>query len=133
MLTKRLRSAKTLARQGNLLSALKQLQELKSMAPKQPTMKRDLFITDAMELEAQWLGNVNLVAYSGNEQYLEPGQTPGPLKVQVVMQSDNDTSVVRNFPVVFMSGSLAHILPTAFGLAGATLPDKFALRYSKIS
>jgi len=103
MLTKRLRSAKTLARQGNLLSALKQLQELKSMAPKQPTMKRDLFITDARELEAQWLGSVDLIAHSGNEQYLEPGQTPGPLKVQVVMHPDNDTLAVRNFPVVFMS------------------------------
>jgi len=103
MLTKRLRSAKTLARQGNLLSALKQLQELKSMAPKQPTMKRDLFITDARELEEQWLGSVHLIAQSGNEQDLEPGQTPEPLKVQVVMQPDNDTLSVRNFPVVFMS------------------------------
>ena len=103
MLTKRLRSAKTLARQGNLLSALKQLQELKSMAPKQPTMKRDLFITDARELEAQWLGSVHLIAHSGNKQDLEPGQTPEPLKVQVVMQPDNDTLAVRNFPIVFMS------------------------------
>jgi len=103
MLTKRLRSAKTLARQGNLLSALKQLEELKSMAPKQPTMKRDLFITDARELEAQWLGSVDLIAHSGNKQDLEPGQTPGPLKVQVVMQPDNDTLAVRNFPIVFMS------------------------------
>jgi hypothetical protein len=103
MLTKRLRSAKTLARQGNLLSALKQLQELKSMAPKQPTMKRDLFITDARELEEQWLGSVHLIAHSGNKQDLEPGQTPEPLKVQVVMQPDNDTLAVRNFPIVFMS------------------------------
>ena len=103
MLTKRLRSAKTLARQGNLLSALKQLQELKSMAPKQPTKKRDLFITDARELEEQWLGSVHLIAHSGNKQDLEPGQTPEPLKVQVVMQPDNDTLAVRNFPIVFMS------------------------------
>jgi hypothetical protein len=124
MLTKRLRSAKTLARQGNLLSALKQLQELKSMAPKQPTMKRDLFITDARELEAQWLGSVDLIAHSGNEQYLEPGQTPGPLKVQVVMQPDNDTLAVRNFPVVFMSKQTKDvpILTDPNGVATLQLP-----------
>ena len=124
MLTKRLRSAKTLARQGNLLSALKQLQELKSMAPKQPTMKRDLFITDARELEAQWLGSVDLIAHSGNEQYLEPGQTPGPLKVQVVMQPDNDTLAVRNFPIVFMSKQTKDvpILTDPNGVATLQLP-----------
>jgi len=124
MLTKRLRSAKTLARQGNLLSALKQLQELKSMAPKQPTMKRDLFITDARELEAQWLGSVHLIAHSGNKQDLEPGQTPEPLKVQVVMQPDNDTLAVRNFPVVFMSKQTKDvpILTDPNGVATLQLP-----------
>gem|GEM_PF-1046497 len=103
MLTKRLRSAKKLARQGNLLNALKQLQDLKSIAPKQPTNKRDLFVADARELEEQWLGSVHLIAHSGNEQDLEPGGTPEPLKVQVVMQMDNDTLAVRNFPILFIS------------------------------
>ena len=124
MLTKRLRSAKTLARQGNLLSALKQLQELKSMAPKQPTMKRDLFITDARELEEQWLGSVHLIAHSGNKQDLEPGQTPEPLKVQVVMQPDNDTLAVRNFPIVVMSKPTKDvpILTDPHGVATLQLP-----------
>ncbi len=124
MLTKRLRSAKTLARQGNLLSALKQLQELKSMAPKQPTKKRDLFITDARELEEQWIGSVDLIAHSGNKQDLEPGQTPEPLKVQVVMQPDNDTLAVRNFPIVFMSKQTndVPILTDPHGVATLQLP-----------
>ena len=122
MLSKRLRSAKTLARQGDLLSALKQLQELKSIAPKQPTMKRDLFITDAIELEAQLLGSVNLIAHSGNDQNLEPGQTPEPLKVKVVMQLDNDTLEVRNFPVVFMSEQTKEVSILTDPLGVATLP-----------
>ena len=84
MLAKRLKSAKNLATAGNLLTALKQLRELKAIAPKQPTMKRDVFITEAEELEAKWLGSVHLIAQSGNDQSLEPAQTPEPLKVHVL-------------------------------------------------
>jgi len=103
MLAKRIEVATVSAKQGNLLGALEQLQELQTIAQKQPTPKRDSFITDAKGLETQWLGSVHLVAQSGNDQMLEPGQTPGSLKVQVVMQSGSDSLPVRNFPVVFLS------------------------------
>jgi len=123
MLAKRLKSAKNLATAGNLLSALEQLLELKAIAPKQPTMKRDVFITEAEELEAKWLGSVHLIAQSGNDQSLEPAQTPEPLKVHVVMQMDNDTLSVRNFPLVFISKQTKDITFTTdpYGVAALQL------------
>ena len=103
MLANRLKSARNITRAGNLLSAIKQLRELKVIAPKQPTTKRDYFIAEAVELEAKWLGSIDLIAQSGNDQRLEPEQKPEPLKVHVVMQMDNETIPVRNFPLVFIS------------------------------
>ena len=123
-LTKRLNSAKTFGRNGNLFTAIKQLEETRSLAQKLPAIRRDFYIAEANDLKANWLGSIDLISKSGNDQHLEPSQIPKPLKVQVVMQPDNETIPIRNFPIVFWSkqNQDVHILTDKNGVASLELP-----------
>ena len=121
---KRINSAKSFGRKGDLFTAIKKLEELQPLAQILPVIRRGVYLAEANDLKANWLGSIDLISKSGNYQHLEPSQTPKPLKVQVVMQPDNESIPIRNFPVVFWSkqNQDVHILTDKNGVASLELP-----------
>ena len=121
---KRINSAKSFGRKGDLFTAIKQLEELQPLAQILPVIRRGVYLAEANDLKANWLGSIDLISKSGNYQHLEPSQIPKPLKVQVVMQPDNESIPIRNFPVVFWSkqNQDVHILTDKNGVASLELP-----------
>jgi len=101
LLSQQLETAKTSAREGNLLGALKQLQHFRKTAPEQPTPKRAGFLTEANGLETRWLDSVALEADAPAEQQLEPGQTPTPLAVKASFKPEASSVPLPHLPIYF--------------------------------
>lgn len=117
-------SALNSAKQGNLLAALQQLEQLRQEAPNQQTSKRAAYVSESKALESQWLGAISLKVLSGDGQVLEPGDAPVPLRVQVQGSVQGQPTPLKNFPVTFLSGSSSVPQTTnAEGIAEQQLPE----------
>ncbi|MAE16473.1 MAG: hypothetical protein CL911_03405 [Deltaproteobacteria bacterium] len=124
LLSQQLETAKASAREGNLLGALKQLQQFRETAPQQPTPKRAVFLTEADGLETRWLGSVALEADAPAEQQLEPGQTPTPLAVKASFKPGDSSIPLPNLPIRFADASGGGTVVTdAKGMATLPLPS----------
>ena len=123
LLSQQLATAKSSAREGNLLGALKQLQQFRTTAPQQPTPKRAVFLTEADGLETRWLGSVALEADAPAEQQLEPEQTPMPLIVKASFKPEGSGVPLHSLPIRFADAfGKGTVVTDAKGVATFPLP-----------
>ena len=105
LLKQQLNDSKKAAQNGDLFGALDQLSLMLSIAPNQPTPKKDDFIAEAKSLEVLWLNSIEFSPLSPKTQIIELGSRFEPFQVKVEIFLNQKRIPVRNFPVIFNMGA----------------------------
>jgi hypothetical protein len=103
-LNQQLDDSRQAVQRGDLFGALSQLSSMLSIAPKQPTPKRDNFIAQAKKLEALWLNSIEFYSLSPKTQIVELGNRFKPFEVKAEIHFKEKRIPIRNFPLLFKMG-----------------------------
>lgn len=104
-LNQQLEDSRQAVQRGDLFGALKQLNSMLSIAPKQPTPKRDNFIAQAKKLEVLWLNSIEFYPLSPKTQIVELGNRFKPFEVKAEIHFKEKRIPIRNFPFLFKMGA----------------------------